>query len=93
MSDRPRNARGLRALLGIAVFACWLGGAIFHFHVGDGVPDCKVCQALQANQADAPVQASAPQPATRVERVAPLETEAVLPTLLLVPTGRAPPLA
>ena len=86
------NTKGLRAVLGLALFACWLGGAIFHVHLGNANPDCSVCQALHANQADVPAQISAPAPSIRFERVAPVYESRVASSLLLVPTGRAPPL-
>ncbi|HZI88989.1 MAG TPA: hypothetical protein VFD83_00895 [Candidatus Polarisedimenticolia bacterium] len=87
------NARALRSVLGLVVFACWLGGALFHFHEGGAVPDCKVCQALQANQADLPSDVSAPDAPERCERLSADSASDILTTLLLAPQGRAPPLA
>ncbi len=94
MLTRARwNTKGLRALLGLAVFACWLGGALFHVHEGNANPDCRVCQALQANQADVPDQIAAPAPSIRFEGIAPSYESRIASTLHLVPSGRAPPLA
>lgn len=85
------NTRALRSVLGLVVFACWLGGALFHVHEG-GAPDCRVCQALQANQADVPDQISAPAPSIRFERLDLVFSSRTPSTLLLLPPGRAPPL-
>ncbi len=87
-----RSGNALRAILGLAVFVSWLGTALFHFHDG-AAPACKVCQALQANQADVPAQSAAPEPLQKYERLASSLSPSYFTTLLLVPEGRAPPLA
>ena len=80
-----------RALLTLAVFLSWLGGAVFHTHPVAAAP-CKVCHALQVNQADLPDRASAPNLLRTVERIAATTGSQTSDVLLRVPQGRAPPL-
>ncbi len=87
-----RTGNAFTAILGLVVFVSWLGTALFHFHEG-AAPACKVCQALQANQADVPVQGAAPEPLQKYERLAGSPSPSFFTALLLVPEGRAPPLA
>jgi len=82
----------VRALLGLAIVACWLGGALFHVHEGSANPDCRVCQALQANQADLTDQVAAPAPSIRFERLAPSYESCIASSFRFAPSGRAPPL-
>ena len=84
--------RRSRALLVLAVFLTWIGGAAFHTHTAGTVP-CKVCQALQAYQADLPGHATAPELLPGVERIAAAAGSQAADVLLPVPKGRSPPLA
>lgn len=85
-------SRAGSAALALAVFLAWMGGALFHFHAGSAL-GCKTCQALQANQAELPVQGHATRSLATCERVAATSPAQAVEVLLLVPQGRAPPLA
>ena len=81
-----------RAILALAIFLSWLGGAFFHTHPVAAAP-CKVCHALQVNQADLPDNATAPNLLRTVDRIAATAESHTADVLLRVPQGRAPPLA
>lgn len=100
MKSPIRNIRSIRALLALAVLASWLGGALFHnlggalFHShGAAAGPCKVCQVLQANPAALSSVAIPARPHITAERIAARSLVQSADDLLLVPQGRAPPLA
>ena len=82
----------MNVLLTMVIFVSWLGGAVFHNHGPTSSP-CKVCQALQSNQADLPVEYTTARPAPTSERLAGAAPPQSIVALLLVPEGRAPPSA
>lgn len=92
MKASIQGIRSIRAVLTLAVFASWLGGTLLHNHDAAATP-CKVCQVLQANQAELPSQGIAPRPAMTPERIAAQATAQSAGALILLPQERAPPLA
>ena len=92
MNPSFRNLRAIRAILALAVFASWLGGALFHNHDAASA-SCKVCQVLQANQADLPSHGSVPRPSVTSDLIATQTSVQAAYVLLLAQRGRAPPLA
>ena len=89
--ERRWTTQAFNAAVGLVIFVAWLGGAYFHVH-DVASPSCKVCQALQSNQAALATPGATPRPSIADRRVPIAATPQSVEPHLLVPQGRAPPL-